>query len=193
MKLFDYDSHASAEAKKLSNPNRTANLKILGLPDNRFIKAEISIYLHSDLNSSEFTFTDVIDSFESNDNLYLVTNDESKEIYFVQENDEWCFYFRSSPQNEIKKQFKLKNGDEKIWILSSDQNSSLEINGSFLDANIKIKKVSSCDINDDLYIYIKCTLTREDNKSGTVWGRILLKKELPDDAPNLSLNYYVTL
>jgi len=189
MKLFDYDSHASFKTKKLSDINTTANFKVSG--DN-FKKAEISIYLHSELNSAEFIFTDAIDSFKSIDNLILITSDVSKEIYFIQENNEWCFYFKSLPQNEIKKQFKIKNGDEKIWILSSDQNSSLEINGSFTEANIKINKLSSSDIVDDLYVYIKCILTRNDNKTGVVWGRILLKKEVPDDAPNLSLSYYVT-
>lgn len=193
MKLFDYDSHASAEAKKLSNPNITANLKISGFPGDTFKKAEISVYLQSELNSTEFIFTDAVDSFESIDNLTLVTNDITKEIYFIQENDEWCFYFKSSPQNEIKKQFKIKNGDEKIWTLTSNQNSNLEISGSFTEANVKIKKVSSSDITDDLYVYIKCILTRADNKTGVVWGRILVKKEVPGDIPNLSLSYYVTL
>lgn len=192
MKLFDYDSHVSTEAKKLSNPNITANLKISGFPGDTFKKAEISVYLQSELNSTEFTFIDAVDSFESIDNLTLVTNDITKEIYFIQENDEWCFYFKSSPQNEIKKQFKIKNGDEKIWTLTLNQNSNLEISGSFTKANVKIKKVSSSDITDDLYVYIKCILTRADNKTGVVWGRILLKKELPSDTPNLSLSYYVT-
>lgn len=189
MKLFDYDSHASLKTKKLLDVNTTANFKVSG--DN-FKKAEISIYLHSELNSTEFTFTDAIDSFESVDNLTLITNDVSKEIYFIQENNEWYFYFKSSPQNVIKKQFKIKNGDEKIWTLAPNQNSNLEILGSFTEANIKINKLSSSDIVDDLYVYIKCILTRNDNKTGVVWGRILLKKELSNDTPNLSLSYYVT-
>lgn len=193
MKLFDYDSHALVEAKKLSNPNISANLKFLGLPNDNFKKAEISFYIPTDLNSNEFTFIDALDLFESKQNLTLFTTDQSNEIYFVKENNEWCFYFKSSSQGQIKKQFKVQNGDEKSWELVQNQNSNLKIAGSFSNANIKIKKLPSSDISDDTYIYVKCILTRDDDKSGVAWGRILLKKELPSDTPNLTLNYHFTL
>ena len=191
MKLFDYDSHASNQAKKLSNPNVTANLSFFGLETDNFKKAEISFYLPSSVNSSEFTFVDAIDSFESKHNLSQVTIDQTKEFYFIEENNEWNFYFKSSSENEIKKQFKIIKGDEKDWLLDPNQNTLCTF-GSFNSVNLKIKKSQSSDVNEDTYVYIKCVITRQDNKFGNAWGRILLRKESASDSPNLSLEWYVT-
>lgn len=180
MKLFDYDAHAHQNAKRLSNPNVTANLKINSVENVVFKKAKFEFYFPNE-NGDLYNFIDSVDSFESSQNLSLFTNDSSNSFYYV-EDQLLNFYFDST------KQFVVSNKDR---IQQEIIENCLVFTGEFNEINLNIKKSPTSNIQDDVYIYVKCSMTRIDNKQAFLWARILLKSQQSENNPNITITYFV--
>lgn len=181
MKLFDYDTHVSPTAKRLSNPNVTANLKINSIENVIFKSAKFEFYFPND-NGDLYNFIDSADSFESSQNLSLFTNNQLNSFYYVEDQNLFDFYFDSVKQFTV---YKVGNLQHQIT------ENSLIFSGEFNEINLNIKKSPTSNIEDDVYIYVKCSMTRTDNKQASLWARILLKSQQSENNPNITITYFV--
>ena len=167
MKLFDYDSHAPQSAKRLSNPNINAKLKIKGSPSDQFIKAKLKFYFIDAQLGEEKSFIDSVDLSTSNTKLKLIDGVLSEKtinfieifkVIFVEDNWE-------------------SNGNEFI------------LNTNFNELEINLKKLR--DTFEDIYVFIESTLTRSDNVESTIWSKIIIRPESYDIGPGIFLSYNV--
>lgn len=167
MKLFDYDSHAPHSAKRLSNSNVNAKLKIKGSISDQFIKASLKFYLVDAELGEEKSFIDSIDSSVSNPKLKLIEGVLSeKSVTFIE---------------TFKVIFNEDNWDS--------NGSEFILRSNFNELEINLKKLR--DNFEDVYVFIESTLTRSDNVKSTIWSKIIIRPEIYDMAPGIYLSYEV--
>lgn len=167
MKLFDYDSHASQSAKRLSNPNISAKLKIKGSDGVLFKKAKLNFYLIDEINGVEKIFNDAVDSFQSIQKLKILNAT-------INENIANFFNLFSVTFNENN------------WI---SENNDLILNYQFSEIEIIVKKCS--DVFENQHLFIESTLTNLNNVESTIWSKIIIRPESYEIGPGIFLSYNI--
>lgn len=169
MKLFDYDSHAPQSAKRLSNSNVNAKLKIKGSVADQFKRASIKFYIGDESGTVEKSFIDSIDSS-------LLTHKLNPNCQPTLINEK-CIGFLETFSVSL---------NESNWI---SQNNEIILNDNFNEIEVTIKKMR--DVIEDVYVFIESALTRSDDVEATIWSRIIIRPEVYDIGPGIYLSYNV--